>query len=94
VNDVLCKVARGVELDDKLVGVPDIAGQIEGLEALLLLLDLGNLRSQDLVAGFLAVEEFGAFGGIVYYLRDLEKNGGAAVSFNDTLPERAFGCND
>jgi hypothetical protein len=71
VDDVLREVARGFELLEESVGFVAEAGQLGFGEGSLAGEDAVDFLGEELVAGFFAVEEFGAAGGVVDDFGDL-----------------------
>ena len=71
-DDVLREVARGLELLEESVGFAAETGQLRFREGSLAGENTVDFLGEELVAGFFAVEEFGAAGGVVDDFGDLE----------------------
>lgn len=71
-DNVLAQVSGQVELGNEVVGFALLAGQVELLKLALLLKNPVDLYGEYFIPFLLSVKVFGAFGGIVYNLGDLE----------------------
>lgn len=70
-DNVLRKVAGKLQLSDNVVGLAQVASQVQLLEVALPAKDAVNLDGEYLIPLFLATEVLGAFRGIVNDLGDL-----------------------
>lgn len=71
-HNLLCQIPRELQLCEQIIGSPQLPGQIQLLQFLLLGQDSVNLGCQDLVFFLLSVEELGSLGGVVDDFRDLD----------------------